>query len=369
MKVLSLFDGISCGLVALKRAGIPVSRYVAYEIDKYAKIVSKFNHPEIEQRGNVEGTDWREFIGFDMVMGGFPCTNLSIAGNRKGLKGKESSLFWEQVTAIEIIKPKYFLVENNYGMPKDAERIITEALGVEPILINSALVSAQQRKRLYWTNIPNLEQPEDKGILLKDIIESGVTPRDKSLALTANYFKKNVRDCLTKHRGTALFEPFTGVLQIPRGYNKGGVKEDKAPTLTSNSYQHNNLIVRGGALRTRETEYGRVKRPEVRTDEKSNALTSVQTDSLIIYNADSENVYQVLDGVLYFKQYTFKVKLPDGFYTIRKLTPVECERLQTLPDYYTELLSDTQRYKCLGNGWTVDVIAHIFRQILLNEIM
>lgn len=406
MKVLSLFDGISCGLVALKRAGIPVSRYVAYEIDKYAKIVSLFNHPEIEQRGNVEGSDWREFIGFDMVIGGFPCTNLSIAGNREGLKGKESSLFWEQVTAIEIIKPKFFLVENNYGMPKDAERIITEALGVEPILINSALVSAQQRRRLYWTNIPNLEQPEDKGILLKDIIESGSTPRIKGLALTANYYKKNVRDCLIKSRGTAIFEPVrigaigkggqanrvysiegksvclnangggqgarTGlyaILQLPRGYNLGGLKEDKAPTITKRSYQHNNLLVKGAALRTRDTDQGRVKRPEVRTDEKSNALTSVQSDSLVIYNTDDENVHQVIDGVLFYKQYTFKVKLPDGYYAIRKLTPVECERLQTLPDHYTELVSDTQRYKCLGNGWTVDVIAHIFRQILLNEIM
>lgn len=312
MKVLSLFDGISCGLVALKRAGIPVSRYVAYEIDKYAKIVSKFNHPEIEQRGNVEGADWREFIGFDMVIGGFPCTDLSIAGKRKGLKGDHSSLFWEQVTAIEIIKPKYFLVENNYGMPKEAEDIITEALGVKPILINSALVSAQQRKRLYWTNIPNLEQPEDKGILLQDVLTGGGLGihGDKSLALTASYNGAVVWNSLERRQRTMVAEPCRiGVV------GKGG---------------------------------------------QSNRVYSVVGKSVCL----SAN-----GGDRGAKTGLYKIDLPDGDYIIRKLTPVECERLQTLPDYYTELLSDTQRYKCLGNGWTVDVIAHIFRQILLNEIM
>jgi DNA (cytosine-5)-methyltransferase 3A len=345
MKVLSLFDGISCGLVALKRAGIPVSRYVAYEIDKYAKIVSKFNHPEIEQRGNVEGEDWREFIGFDMVIGGFPCTDLSIAGKRKGLKGDHSSLFWEQVTAIEIIKPKYFLVENNYGMPKEAEDIITKALGVEPILINSALVSAQQRKRLYWTNIPNLEQPEDKGILLKDIVEYGMVTQAKAYAITANFFKKNVRDCIGKKRGSVVAEPVRllswGESQSTRAYSLDGKSVCLDGSNVSKYFVPNRLgvIGKGG---------------------QGNRVYSVVGKSVCLSaNSGGKGGTSGL----------YKIDLPDGDYIIRKLTPVECERLQTLPDHYTELLSDTQRYKCLGNGWTVDVIAHIFRQILLNEIM
>lgn len=164
MKVLSLFDGISCGRVALERAGIPVSRYVAFEIDQNAINCSNWNFPDIEHCGSVVGRDFTEFIGFDIVMGGFPCQDLSIAGKRKGLKGKRSSLFWYLVEAIETVNPRYFLVENNVGMPKEAEDIITDTLGVMPISINSALVSAQTRKRLYWTNIPGVEQPEDRNI-------------------------------------------------------------------------------------------------------------------------------------------------------------------------------------------------------------
>lgn len=298
MKVLSLFDGISCGLVALKRAGIPVSRYVAYEIDKYAKIVSKFNHPEIEQRGNVEGADWREFIGFDMVIGGFPCTDLSIAGKRKGLKGDHSSLFWEQVTAIEIIKPKYFLVENNYGMPKKAEDIITEVLGVKPILINSALVSAQQRKRLYWTNIPNLEQPEDKVILLKDIlIQDGYPNRAKIVG------RRLDEDGVRKEKNLKI--PLVQCLEVKK-------VNDKCACLT--------------------------------TVNKDTALSRLEPGTY----KDAFNLYR------------------EDF---RYLHPIERERLQTLPDHYTELLSDNKRCEVTGLCWTVDVIAHIFRQILLNEIM
>lgn len=345
MKVLSLFDGISCGLVALKRAGIPVSRYVAYEIDKYAKIVSKFNHPEIEQRGNVEGVDWREFIGFDMVIGGFPCTDLSIAGKREGLKGKHSSLFWEQVTAIEIIRPKYFLVENNYGMPKEAEDNITEALGVKPILINSALVSAQQRRRLYWTNIPNIEQPEDKGILLRDIVEFGRVTQDKAYCLTATYRKHSVKSCIDKKRGSIVAEPVRllswGNSQSTRAYSLDGKLVCLDSSNVSKYFVPNRLGVIGKGGR-------------------GNGVYSVVGKSVCL---------SARGGGKGGTSELYRIDLPDGDYIIRKLTPVECERLQTLPDYYTELLSDTQRYKCLGNGWTVDVIAHIFGQILLNETM
>lgn len=162
MKVLSLFDGISCGRLALERAGIPVERYVAYEIDENAIKVSKANWNDIEYYGDVTVADFSQYKGFDAIIGGFPCQDLSInKRNRKGLEGNRSGLFWHLVRAIEEVNPKYFLVENNYKMPQKDQDIITKTLGVEPILIYSGKVSAQSRYRLYWTNIPNVQQPEE----------------------------------------------------------------------------------------------------------------------------------------------------------------------------------------------------------------
>lgn len=171
MKVLSLFDGISCGLVALKKLGIEVEEYHAFEIDANAIKISNNNHPEIIRHGDVMTADFNEFIGFDLLLGGSPCQDLSISKrNREGLKGSRSSLFWCYVEALRTAKPKYFLFENVGSMTEEDKRIITEALGVEPILINSATVSAQQRKRWYWSNIPGITQPNDKGIVVADII-------------------------------------------------------------------------------------------------------------------------------------------------------------------------------------------------------
>lgn len=163
MNVISLFDGISCGMLALLRVGIKVDKYIAYEIDKYAMIVSHKNFPDIIQKGSVVNADFTQYKGFDLLIGGSPCQDLSIAKtNRQGLLGSRSSLFFEYVNALNIIKPKYFLFENVASMSKENKDIISKCLGVEPIMINSALVSAQQRKRLYWTNIPNVTQPTDK---------------------------------------------------------------------------------------------------------------------------------------------------------------------------------------------------------------
>ena len=290
MKVLSLFDGISCGRLALERAGIPVERYVAYEIDENAIKVSKANWNDIEHCGDVTVADFSQYKGFDAIIGGFPCQDLSInKRDRKGLEGKRSGLFWHLVRAIEEVKPKYFLVENNYKMPQKDQDIITKTLGVEPILIDSGKVSAQSRYRLYWTNIPNVQHPEDVHIYLKDIVEHGET-KEKDLT---NFTKFNNKTYTNYDRPARIGTIGKGG-QGERVYSIEG----KSVTLTAN----------GGGRGAK--------------------------------------------GGLY---------LING--TVRKPTPIECERLQTLPDNYTACLSDNERRKVIGNGWTVDVIAHILRNI------
>lgn len=196
MKILSLFDGISCARVALERAGIEVEQYYAYEIDKYAIQISQKNYPDIFHKGDVKSFNgpldnlWE---GWDLLIGGSPCQDLSIAKkNRKGLDGDRSSLFWEYVRILNEVKPKYFILENVASMPKEAKQIITEALGVEPIMIDASLVSAQRRKRLFWTNIPNVTQPEDRGILLKDILEDGEGEAGRIIGRKIN--ERGVRD-------------------------------------------------------------------------------------------------------------------------------------------------------------------------------
>lgn len=287
MKVLSLFDGISCGRLALQRAGIPVERYVAYEIEPNAIKVSKENWNDIEHCGDVTTADFSQYKGFDAIIGGFPCQDLSInKRDRQGLEGKRSGLFWELVRAIEEVKPKYFLVENNYKMPQKDQDIITKTLGVEPILIYSGKVSAQSRYRLYWTNIPNVQQPKDLHIYLKDIVEHGET-KEKDLSTLTRFNDKTY----TNHDRPARVGTIGKGGQGERVYSIEG----KSVTLKAN----------GGGRGAK--------------------------------------------GGLY---------LIDG--AVRKPTPIECERLQTLPDNYTSCLSDNERRKVIGNGWTVDVIAHVF---------
>lgn len=191
MKVLSLFDGISCGHIALDRAGIKVERYVAYEIEKSAIKITQANYPETEQSGDVFKADFTQYKGFDLLIGGSPCTNWSIAKAGHGRETTSSGVGWElfsqYVRAWKESGVPYFLYENNASMSKDIKAAITEAFGVEPLEINSALVSAQTRKRLYWTNIPNASVPSDMGIKLADIIENGVVDREKSLCLARRY--------------------------------------------------------------------------------------------------------------------------------------------------------------------------------------
>ena len=281
MKVLSLFDGISCGMVALERANIKVDEYVAYEIDKYAIQVSQKNYPQIQQKGSVVGADFTQYKGFDLLIGGSPCQDLCAIGSRKGLKGEKSGLFYEYIRALKEVKPAYFLLENVASMTKENRDIITSIMGVEPIEINSNFISAQDRKRLYWTNIPFDEIPKDKGLCLRDIVQ----PESEKLDYDITERMK------AKVKGTLAYKKTWS---------------------------------------------------NVRTlDRKFRCITATQG----ICNSGSTNI-----------------SYPNGRYY--KPTPIECERGQTLPDNYTQGLSDTQRYKCIGNGWTVDVIAHIFKGLM-----
>ena len=264
MNVLSLFDGISCGRVALERSGINVKTYYACEIEKNAIKVSQMNYPEIIHLGSVVGLVPPNNI--DLLIGGSPCQDLSIAKKeRKGLEGERSGLFWEYIRIKNACNPKWFILENVNSMSKEAKETITKEMGVEPIMINASLVSAQCRKRLFWTNIPVKELPEDKGILLKDILQSDgevdeqMTSKGKAFCLDASYSK-------------------------------------------GSSVEHS------------------IKK-KVRTMVKS-------------------------------------------ILGIRKLTPIECERLQGLPDNYTECIANTNRYKCLGNAFNVDVVSHILSYII-----
>ncbi len=395
IKVVSLFDGISCGRVALDRAGIDVCAYEAFEIDKYAKAVSRYNYPDIGQHGDVLTADFRCFTGYDLVMGGSPCTFWSIAKNNREVNkdGIGWKLFMRFVEAVRIIRPRFFLYENVASMPISIKTYISEELGCEPILINSALVSAQQRKRLYWTNISGVTQPFDRGVLLMDIIDSGVTCRDKSYCIDACYYKGGTATRLDNQSGRRqmVYEPIT--------------LADKSQTILSTLHKENALSmlkrnktglfvaeeteVMGAALRTREDEAGRFKRLEVRSDGKLNTLTTVLSDSMVcspvrvgsigkggqghrIYSVHGKTVSLMANGGGRGGQVgLYKIDLPDGDYTIRKLTPIEAERCQILPENYTACgvddngkvikISNTQRYRCIGNGWTVEVIAHILR--------
>lgn len=354
MDVMSLFDGMSCGRLALERAGLPVTTYKASEIDKYAIKIAQKNYPDTIQIGDVESiSDGRSYPQMDLLLGGSPCQGFSFAGKQLNFDDPRSKLFWRYVWFLKENKPKYFLLEN-VRMNQKSQDVISRALGVEPVAINSNLVSAQNRYRLYWTNIP-FEIPEDKGIKLKDILEDGCVDRDKSHCLDANYFKGgNLKSYFEKHRRQLVFSKdglchvgdadISGNQTVKRVYHPDG----KAPTLTTMGGGHREPKVLCGAWRGRYVIDGvrqdhkqkvaglTTQRLEVRQDGKTNALTTVQKDNVVV-NVD-------------------ELKW-------RKLTPIECERLQTVPDNYTEGVSNTQRYKMLGNGWTVDVIAHILRGI------
>jgi DNA-cytosine methyltransferase len=310
--ILSLFDGMSCGQIALNRAGIEYANYFASEIDKYAMQVTQANYPDTVQLGDIREIKGSDLPPIYLLMGGSPCQGFSFAGKQLNFDDPRSKLFFEFVRLLEETKPTWFLLEN-VKMKKESQDIISKYLGVEPIEINSALVSAQNRKRLYWTNIPGIEQPEDRGILLMDIMEQGVTDKDKSYCIDANYWKgTNVEQYLKKKRRQIVFTE---------------VRTEEAKRIRKEYKQKYG----------RDFSPRRAKQLKPRKDGKMNCLTATYS----------------------LKEHTFI----DEQLQYRKLTPIECERLQTVPANYTNHVSNTQRYKMLGNGWTVDVITHILKEI------
>lgn len=518
--VLSLFDGISCGQLALHRAGIEYDTYYASEIEKQPIWITQYNFPKTIQLGDVEKwRDWDiEWDKIDLLIGGSPCTNLSIAGNREGLKGEQSRLFYAYVEILNHLKkfnPNIkFLLENVESMSDSDKGIINSHMGCKPIMINSSLVSAQNRKRYYWFNwclkkeslfgIPtcSIPQPEDKHILLKDILETGMASMDKSVALASGW-KQNIAEPVcdyvskkydefskkkgyvpeifspynmtevkeksptlttsgcgpTNINGLVLFEnveSFAGRI-VGRQLDKNGKRvsnsenefnqivevnsnSDKTNTLTT--VQKDNVVIEkinASCLRYERTEEGKKLRKQYengeikhgynehrmlspRTDGKTNTLTTVEKDNMIVSdigityfrdfgskgkiltdedekvqtltaamgcgggnvpaiatvleNTDNINnkIYKVrgksvcLNKKDISDKHTYPINLPDGDYVIRKLTPIECERLQTVPDNYTKFgfdgtknikISNAARYKALGNGWTIDIISHI----------
>lgn len=398
MKVLSLFDGMGCGMLAMQKAGIEVGRYVAFEYDEetanaekgrpygFAALTSAHNFPMIEHRGDVFQADFAEFSGFDFLIGGSPCTYWSIAqkNNRETeASGMGWELFSQYVRALHEAKPKFFVYENNKSMSKAIRASIDEAFGFEAICINSALVSAQNRQRLYWVGKRNedgtyskvdVEQPEDRGILLKDILEIGASEpvripeygaSDKSRPVTACYAYKGsgegslATECFpdnpNKQVRDYVAEPIrVGALPRPNGE----LSTSQSFRVYSTEGKSVNLTAQGGGAGAKTGLYAfdvPMYATPIEWDENGKPTKAVSA-------ADGKTyaVYEVKDGKITIKGKQHPIKLVDGFYIIRKLTVRECTRLQTVPERYEFPVSDSQAYKMIGNGWTVDVIAHIF---------
>jgi DNA (cytosine-5)-methyltransferase 3A len=384
MNVLSLFDGMSCGRIVLDRLGIKVDNYYASEIDKYAIQVSQANYPDIIQVGDITELDLSTLPKIDLVMGGSPCQGFSFAGKQLAFDDPRSALFFEFVRCVEELKPKYFLLEN-VRMKKEYLDVISEYMGVEPIMINSALVSAQNRVRYYWTNIPGIEQPEQRGIVLRDILETKEVEglSDKAIDYMNRSSDKwsggkTRKDIYIKHeseKGMCL------TANMHKGVPYGVIAVDK-PKVVAGAWR--GRYYKDGV---RQDQFGSVagktkQMLELRKDEKTNTVTTVQKDNVVV-TTKPKRVGTIKDGSQGDRIYSQDAKgitlnaqsggtagsgnmlVEDKEVYWRKLTPVECERLQTVPDNYTNHVSNTQRYKMLGNGWTIEVITHILKNMEL----
>lgn len=456
LNILSLFDGMSCGQQALERAGIKVDNYFASEIDKYAMQVTMANYPDTKQLGSVVNVNGSNLPKIDLLIGGSPCQSFSFAGKRKGMATKceteiltldhylelkadgyefegQSYLFWEFMRLLNECKPKYFLLEN-VEMGEKWEKVLSKAIGVNGIHINSSLVSAQNRKRIYWTNIgmqPGglfgdlvsiIQKPKDKGILLKDVLQREVDEKyflkDNSFIfdrIKSNHpFTPNIP--YTNEKSNCLKIGGKGVDDLVKIDRQGNVKnnQDKASSLSVGGHGHGNhsdmdLIVHNTMPRSSDPKKGGTGHLS-RSDGKTYCLdtgntNAVEIKSIMLGRSESWGAPEKEDGKHFTlckgqahgikitclnenqqKKFNSNInsdkanaltlaqgragssdeymdavsKISNITSQIRRLTPLECERLQTVADNYTNHVSDSQRYKMLGNGWTVDVIAHIF---------
>ena len=374
MNVLSLFDGMSCGQIALNKLGIKYDKYFAAEIDKYAMQVTQHNFPDTVQLGDVQFVTKETFgnNNIDLLVGGSPCQGFSFAGKQLNFDDPRSALFFEFVRLLKELKPKYFLLEN-VKMKKESQDIISKYLGCEPIEINSSLVSAQTRKRLYWTNIPNVSQPEDKGVVLRDVIESGYVDKrmvneGKSHCLTARYPGAVWWNSIERRQRTMIsLEQVDDKLRHPEATKKGYAEagEDEGLDLTfpkSKTRRGRAMKDKSNCLTAASQEMGVVTCDMVASQGKEPIKEDIEKGSCLLARDYKGFGNQAQTGV----------RLIDGDKKLswRKLTPLECERLQTVPDGYTLVMEDdkqkvsnSQRYKMLGNGWTVDVITHILKNM------
>ena len=409
MKVLSLFDGMACGMIAMQLAGVDVESYDAYEIDKYAIKTAQYNFPMIKEHGDVFDADFTQYDGVDFLIGGSPCTYWSIAQtkNRETVaSGMGWELFSQYVRALHEAKPKYFIYENNKSMSKQIRASIDKSFGFEAVLINSALVSAQNRQRLYWVgrrnedgtySKVNVEQPADRGILLRDILDSAVagdlTCNDKSYTLTASYDGACAWNTIERHQRNMVAEPISyctgkNMEHLMRNFgSKGKIvdEESKTPTLMAaagmgggnhiyyadsiaepiNVPHDCDVVITENSIRCqrRDQKHSTVQGSHVNfTDGKTQTLSPSHIPNVIERKDGKEiTIYEVKDGKITIKGKQYPIKLKDGYYIIRKLTVRECMRLQTVPECYEFPVSDSQAYKMLGNGWTCEVIAHILK--------
>lgn len=366
MNILSLFDGMSCGQIALNRAGIKYDNYYASEIDKYAIKVTQANYPNTIQLGSVIGL--QPPVDIDLLIGGSPCQGFSFAGKQLAFDDLRSKLFFEWVRVWQESKPKWWLLEN-VKMKKEHENVISSILKTRPYRFNSAWVSAQNRERLYWTNIPVFSKPENKGVVLKDILETNEV--DES-----HYASDAVIERMNKkvYSSPKIMPDKTGTLNAKN--NSGQWSLDSGTTFVFNDISHNtkSTIFAGGIEQGRRLNDGKTlaenfsigyrvwddngKFPAIRTADMGKILSSGKCNTL------TPDAY-IASGARNRDENGNAVLTSMHDRRIRKLTPIECERLQTVPDNYTNHVSSTQRYKMLGNGWTVDIIVHFFKHIPL----
>lgn len=413
MNVLSLFDGMACGMLAMQGAGLDVAEYYAYEIDKYAIQTATHNFPQIQELGDVFNADFTKYSNIDYLIGGSPCTFWSIAQSPDKRETTASGIGWELFSqyarALHEAKPKFFIYENNKSMSKAIRESITQTFGFEPICINSALLSAQNRQRLYWVgkrnadstyNKVDIEQPEDRGILLRDVLDNigyDLTSNDKAYTLTASYNGACAWNTIERSQRNMVIEP----VNITSDNKSQTIKSQYSRTDVNNICRYTSTYGATGVAEPvlNPMQVGALPRPngELSTsqafriyDANAKSVTlkaggggaggktglyaipvefenGVPTKAVSCSDGKTYTVHEVKGSQITIKGKTYPIKLIDGYYIIRKLTVSECKRLQTVPEWYEFPVSNTQAYKMLGNGWTVDVIAHLIQSIIKKE--